>query len=71
MLKRPGFISKAVKEGNFYLNTAFKERGGLGKMIAQIHGKMAASGSDDRLRTQMLSLPMDAKYQDLEPNAPY
>lgn len=51
MLQRPGWKDlKAVKEGNFYLNTAFMS-GGLGKDDrCCLHGKMAVSGSDDRLR---------------------
>ncbi|MFR4122153.1 MAG: hypothetical protein ACLT0W_08070 [Clostridium sp.] len=47
MLERPGWQDlKAVKEGNFYINTAFMSRSWKDDRSC-LHGKMAVSGSDD------------------------
>ena len=65
MLKRPGWKDlKAVKEGNFYLNTAFMS-GGLGKMIGAaymakwLYPDLMTDLDPDAIFTQWM------KYQDL------
>ena len=71
MLKRPGWKDlKAVKEGNFYLNTAFMS-GGLGKMIGAaymakwLYPDLMTDLDPDAIFTQWM------KYQGFEPNAPH
>ena len=71
MLKRPGWAElKAVKEGNFYLNTAFMS-GGLGKMIGAayiakwLYPDLMTDLDPDQLFTQWMA------YQGFEPNAPH
>ena len=71
MLQRPGWKDlKAVKEGNFYLNTAFMS-GGLGKMIGAaymakwLYPDLMTDLDPDAIFTQWM------KYQGFEPNAPH
>lgn len=71
MLERPGWKDlKAVKEGNFYINTAFMS-GGLGKMIGAaymakwLYPDLMTDLDPDAIFTQWM------KYQGFEPNAPH
>lgn len=71
MLGRPGWKDlKAVKEGNFYLNTAFMS-GGLGKMIGAaymakwLYPNLMTDLDPDAIFKQWLA------YQGFEPNAPH
>ena len=71
MLERPGWQDlKAVKEGNFYINTAFMS-GGLGKMIGAaymakwLYPDLMTDLDPDAIFTQWM------KYQGFEPNAPH